>query len=73
VPNHAVPLPWLVPKPEPLIVTWVPTSPPVGETPVTIGGAGVKGIVTVTVVLLLIPSSVADIFAVPTPAGTTGI
>ena len=38
LPSHTVPLPWVEPKPVPVIVTEVPGIPEVGETLVMLGG-----------------------------------
>ena len=52
-------------------VTCVPAAPLVGETAVTIGPAGGKGLLTVTVVLPAMPLKVAVTLALPFDAGTT--
>ena len=53
------------------MVTWVPAAPVVGETPVTIGGAGARGILTVTAVLPVMLPKAAVIVVLPAEADTT--
>jgi hypothetical protein len=63
VPSHTVPVPCVVPKPDPEIVTWVPAVPVDGDTLITLGVAG-RGWTVMDVFPEIMPT-VAVIVAVP--------
>lgn len=68
LPSHTPPLPWLVPKFDPVIVTAVPPEPEFGETLVT------AGTVIVNVALLLAaPFTVTTTEPVIVPGGTAAV